>query len=237
MKFRLVPTIVKLAVALALLAGTSTVATPANSVAPAPVAAAVSDNGAFFCVTVGYNIYCGLDAKLRVKKGFFSANGDYCRTVKNTHKGRKGVALDIGTKRGKFHRVPAGKKRTICRAVPDGRVRVSLRVRMDAEVHRSAGTWLIAKDAAKRIVTKRIVPTKANPNVKFCAKNPMARKAVLHMQWGPDAITHTQKYIRPGKIGCVTSGLAGPGHTTAKFFYANESGVYWPLEAWEIWGY
>lgn len=215
-------------VALTLVFGGLGVTTPATA---APAAASSTDE--LFCQSIGINKWCRLAGKIIVQKGYFNASGDYCRNIKNGYPTRKGVALDVGSSLGKFHRVKPGKKLTICRAVADKRLRVNLRVRMDKEVQQYAGTWLIARDPAKRVVTKRQVPTQRDPNVKLCAHNTMKRKAMLFMFFGEAQVAKTKSHIRPGKVGCVAVGLAGSGTATMKVVWMNAYGAR-GVEAWVV---
>ncbi|MCA9324774.1 hypothetical protein KDA23_01755 [Candidatus Saccharibacteria bacterium] len=223
-------------VTLALVSSALGVATPATSVAPSASsasAATASDNDPFCVKTSGYCIWSGLTTGIVALKGYFNDQGEFCKNVKNITSRRRGVALDVGSSLGRFHRVPAGKKRTVCRSVADKRLRVSLRVRMRGDFHQPAGTWLIAKTPAKRVVTVRKVPTKNDPNVKLCARNTMKRKAMLFMFMGEAQVDKTDGHIKPGKIGCVGIGLDGPLTATMKAAWMNPYGAR-GVEAWVV---
>lgn len=199
-------------------------------VSAAPASAA--SGGDVFCQSIGYNIWCGLDSKTVVGKTYFNSSGQFCVRARNGYGTRKSVALDVAGTLGSMHKVGRHKTITVCRSIPDKLVRATLRVRVSRERDLAAGTWLVARDPAKRVVTNRkMVATKAKPTFRACARNTLKRKAMLYMYWNNKSVTHTKHHIKPGKTGCVEIGVSGSGSTNVKIVWLN-SKVAHGVEAW-----
>jgi hypothetical protein len=201
------------------------------STATAQTSATRSSGSEVFCQDVGYNAWCNLADGIDVSGAHFNAAGQYCMKVTNRYRTRKSVTVDLGSSLGALHPLASSKSVILCRAVPNRSVRVTVRVRMNREIDLSAGTWLIAHNAAKRIVTSRkMVATKAHPSISLCARNIAGHKAMLYMYWENTEVGHTQQ-ILPGKIGCVGFTVGGPGFVNVKTAWLNARGVY-GLESW-----